>query len=203
MVCFVSKMKNILLFFLIFFQLTSINPAYAFEIDERNEYLFDVRNDDGNIYLNRLSLNKKLDSYAIEISLFGEVQWNFDTDEWEKLELGIEATKSLWKYLYIDQSLQLVSGQILDYMVFDTDSKSIDATTKIGLNLPFLKYFSLGLFEEYSFNLEKGRDEYNEVGAEISFNPKDSFTVGIGWRHTDRVHNFDSDYATLSLSLHF
>lgn len=198
-------MKIIFRLFLIFAltQLIFTNPVYPLEIQERNEYLFDVRDDDGDIYLNHLSLHKRLDSPNIEISAFAEAQWNFDTDEWEKLMLGVEAGKYLWRYLYIAQSIQLISGQILDYMVFDINNKSIDATTKIGLLLPLLKDLSLRLFEEYSLNIEEGKDEYNEVGAEVIYNFKDSLSVGIGWRHTDRIHNLDTDYVSSSLTLRF
>lgn len=202
---FTQKMKTIsgLLLIFVLVQFVFPNSTYPLEIKERNEYLVDIRNGDGNLYLNRLSFHKKIDRPDMEVSGFAEAQWNFETDEWEKLILGMEAVKSLWQYLYISQSFQLVSGQILDHMVFDTDSKSIDATTKIGLLLPLLKDLSLRFFEEYSFNLIKGKDEYNEIGAEMIYDFKDLLSISIGWRHTDRIHNFDTDYATSALTLHF
>ena len=188
---------------LIFAQLISIHCIYASEIRDRNEYLVDVRDDDGDLYLNRLSLHKKLDSRNMEISGFIEAQWNFETDEWEKLMLGIEIGTYIWQYLYIGQSLQSISGEMLNYMAFDANSNSIDTTTKISLELPLIKDFALRIFEEYSINLEKGRDEYCELGSEVSYSPKDSYSISIGWRHTDRIHNFDTDYVSTSLTLRF
>ena len=204
MVCFV-KMKIAIKLLQIFLaiQIISASPACALDITDRNEYLYDVREDDGNIYRNRLSIHKKLDAHDIDISGFGEAQWNFKLNDWEKLMLGAEVEKKLFKYLYIGQSFQFISGQILDYMTFDVDSRSIDTTTKIIFKYPLLEYLDLKLFEEYSINLEEGRDEYNEIGAEIIYNLKDSCSLGVGWRHTDRIHNLDTDYVTSSVKLRF
>lgn len=200
-----SKVKIAACILLILFSTHSllINPAYAWEIKDRNEYLLDTRGDDGSIYLNRLSAHQKLDSFDIEISGFAEAQWNFEIDDWEKLMLGFGASKYLWKYLYLSQSIQFISGEILDYMNFSVNSNSFDATTKIGLNMPFLKNFALDISEEFSFNLEKGRDEYCESVAEVLYSPKDFLSIGIGWRHTDRIHNLDTDYVGSSITLRF
>ena len=206
MVCSFQKMKTIAtltIIILILTQLIFIDRIYASEIRDRNEYLVDVRGDDGDIYLNRLSLHKKMDSSDIEISGFLEGQWNFEIDEWEKVMLGVEAGAYLWQYLYIGQSVQSISGHMLDYMAFDANNNSIDTTTKIRLDLALLKDLSLHIFEEYSINIEEGRDEYCETGAEVSYSPKDSYSIGIGWRHTDRIHNLDTDYVSSSLTLRF
>lgn len=180
-----------------------VNPAGAIEVKSRNEYLFDVRGDDGDIALTRLSVGETLEPYQIEASLFSEAQWNVDISDWEKLLLGIEAGKLFWKHLYVSQSLQFISGQFLDHMVFATNGHSFDTITKLRFTWPFMDCFSLGLFEEYAFNLEEGSEESNEIGAEVIYNFKDSYEVGVGWRHTDRIHNFDSDYVSLSFSLSF
>jgi len=204
MVCFV-KMKTVIKLtqIILTIQIIFVSPAYSLDITDRNEYLYDVRNDDGNIYRNRLSIHKKLDAHDIDISGFGEAQWNFDLNNWEKLMLGAEIEKKLSKYLYIGQSFQFISGEILDYMAFSANSRSIDTTTKIIFKYPLLEYLDLKLFEEYSINLEKGRDECNEIGVEIIYNLKDSYSLGVGWRHTDRIHNFDTDYVTSSVKLRF
>ena len=204
MVCFV-KMKIIinLIQIILTIQIIFVSSAYGLDITDRNEYLYDVRDDDGNIYRNRLSIHKKLDAQDIDISGFGETQWNFKSNDWEKLMLGAEVEKKLFRYFYVGQSFQFISGQILDYMTFGTDSRSIDTTTKIIFKYPVLKHLDLKLFEEYSINLEEGRDECNEIGAEIIYNLKDSCSLGVGWRHTDRIHNFDTDYVTSSIKLRF
>lgn len=185
-------------------QLILVAPAFSLDIRDRNEYLFDTRGDDGDICLNRLSLHKKIDKHDIEMSVFGEAQWSLEIDEWEKLLLGMEAGKYLWQYLYIGQSIQIISGELLDYMTFDTDSTSIDITTKIALHLPlFSKNFSFYIAEEYSLNLEEGRNEYCETISEIIYSPKELYSIGIGWRHTDRVHTLDTDYVSLSFTVDF
>ncbi len=199
------KMKTALKFFLIsiVFQLFLVNSVFSLDLNTRDEYLLDTRGDDGDICRSYITLNKKIESPEIEISAFIDSQWNLETDAWEKVLLGVEVRKSLWKYLHVGQSLQFISGEMLDYMAFDIGARSYDTTTKIGVDIPFLKYFSFRAFEEYSINLEEFRDEYNEVGVEVVYTPKKLFSISLGWRHTDRIHNFDTDYASMSLSFHF
>lgn len=192
-----------ILLILISIHLTFINFALALELNTRDEYLLDIRGDDGDIYRSHITLNKKIESPDVEISAFLDSQWNLETDKWEKVLLGVEIRKYLWQYLYVGQTLQLISGEMLDYMSFEVDNKSFDTTAKIGLKIPFLKYFSFNAFEEYSINLEHGRDEYNEVGIEVVYTPRKLFSISLGWRHTDRVHNLDTDYASTALSFHF
>ena len=192
-----------LLLILLFFQLILIGNVYALELKEKLEYLIDTRGDDGDLITNRISIHKKLEAPDIDISLFNDVQWNFDTSDWEKILFGVEASKPLGEYFFIGQSLQSISGQILDYMAFDADSYSFDTTTTIGITLPFLTHYSLRVWEEYSVNLEHGRDEYTETLAKINYAPKDSYSLGLGWRHTDRIHNLDTDYVSLSIQVDF
>ena len=192
-----------ILLILISIHLTFINSVFALELNTRDEYLLDIRDDDGDIYRSYITLNKKIESPDIEISAFLDSQWNLETDKWEKVLLGVEIRKSIWQYLYVGQTLQLISGEMLDYMSFEVDNKSFDTTAKIGLKIPFLKYFSFNAFEEYSINLEEFRDEYNEVGIEVVYTPRKLFSISLGWRHTDRVHNLDTDYASTALSFHF
>ncbi|MFC1621530.1 hypothetical protein ACFL2G_04410 [Candidatus Omnitrophota bacterium] len=179
------------------------NTGFAIEVENKVEYLLDARGDDGDIALERLSINKKIDSTDIMLSIFAEAQWSVEASEWEKLLTGIKAGKSFWEYLYISQSIQFISGEMLDYMAFDAGSYSFDATTKIGVKVPFLEDFNLSIFEEYSVNLEEFKDEYCETIAEVQYTPVDLLSVGIGWRHTDRIHNFDTDYVTSSVTLRF
>ncbi len=206
MICFYTKMKSIIRAFLIcvIAQLLLVNSISALELKTRNEYLFDTRGDDGDIYLNHLSLHKKIDALDIDMHGFCEAQWNFETEEWEKVLLGLGAKKYLWKYLFIGQSVQFVSGAILDHMTFDVSNKSAETTTKIGVKIPLVKNLSLKAWEEYSFNLEEFESGYAESIAEIKYSPEDaSYSIDIGWRHTDRIHNFDTDYATASFTLRF
>ncbi|MBU0759432.1 MAG: hypothetical protein KKA34_03635 [Candidatus Omnitrophica bacterium] len=177
--------------------------GHCWEIKDRNEYLIDVRGDDGDIILNRFSLHNKLKPPGLEITAFGEAQWNTLTSEWEKITLGGETGKYIWKWLYIGQSIQFISGEMLDYMVFNTGNNSVDSTTTVAFDLPLRKNLSLCLFEQYATNLEKGRGEYCETGIELSYNFKESYTLGFGWRHTDRIHNLDTDYVSSSFTLSF
>jgi len=195
--------KNMKMFLVLLILVLFADPGFAVDVENRVEYLVDIRRDDGDIALERLSISKKFESTDARISVFGEAQWNIETDEWEKILAGLEAGISFWKYFYIGQSVQIISGKMLDYMVFDADNYPFDTTTKIGLELPFLDVFSFYISEEHSIHIEKGRGEYCETIAEVLYAPVDLFSVGIGWRHTDRIHALDTDYVSTSLTLRF
>ncbi|MFH1783248.1 MAG: hypothetical protein ABH848_06495 [Candidatus Omnitrophota bacterium] len=193
---------KILLF--LFILLVSIpKDSFSLEIKNSNEYLIDARGDDGDIYSTYISLNKKLDKMDATVSLFLDTQWNIDITDWEKLELGIKGEKYFFNYLYLSQSIQFISGEILDHMVFDINGESIDTTTTIGLYIPLVWDLYLKVFEDYSINLEEFRDEYCESGARVIYDPEGLYSLSIGWQHTDRIHEFDTDYVTIGLDLEF
>ncbi len=175
----------------------------TFEIRDKTSYLFDVRGDDGDILLNHFCLHKNIESIKTGLFAFSELQWSFETSDWEKITMGIGAEKTLWNYLYASQTIQLISGQILDHIDLKTDNISYDATSRIGLYVTLPKNFALDIFEEYSYNIEEGKEEYCESVAELIYNFKESCSLIVGWRHIDRVHRFDTDYITSSVSLKF
>jgi hypothetical protein len=184
-------------------QLIFLSPAYGIDIKDKNSILLDIRNKDNSIYLNRFSASNDLTRYDIKTSLFGESQWHFGTSRWEKITAGLETKKLFLKYIYCGESVQFIYGQILDYMTFDPGNMSIETTAKLGFIFPLSKKISFRIWNEYSYNLEKGAAGLNEVLIEIPYQINRTLDFGIGWRHTDRIHAFDSDYATTSLVLHF
>ncbi|PIP68276.1 MAG: hypothetical protein CO035_07685 [Candidatus Omnitrophica bacterium CG_4_9_14_0_2_um_filter_42_8] len=184
-------------------QFIFLNPAYSVDIKDKSSFLLDIRNKDNSIYLNRLSVSKNISKYDIKTSIFGEFQWHFGTSKWDKITSGIEAKKYLLKYFYCGESVHFISGQMLDYMTFDPGNMSVEATTKLGLNFPLTKKLSFKIRNEYSYNLEKGAAGLNEVFIDIPYEFNENLDFAIGWRHTDRIHAFDSDYATTSIILHF
>ncbi|MBU4148735.1 MAG: hypothetical protein KKB52_00100 [Candidatus Omnitrophica bacterium] len=198
-------MKKFLCLFIFLLCVNSlfISPVYCWDIKDRNEYLLDVRGDDGDIILNRITLHNQLKSPELEMTAFSEAQWNIGTSEWEKITMGAEIGKYVYKWLYLGQSLQFMSGEMLDYMAFEVDNRSIDSTTKIAIGIPIIEDLCLRLFEEYSINIEKGKEEYCEIGIELNYDIRGYCSIGIGWRHTDRIHNFDSDYISSSIILNF
>ncbi len=187
----------------LFIQLIFLNPAYSAEIKDKNSFLLDIRNKDNSIYLNRFSVSNNIARYDIKISLFGESQWHFGTSNWEKITSGVEAEKPFLKYLYCGESVHFISGQMLNYMTFDPGNMSMEAVTKLGFIFPLSKKLSFRICNEYSYNLEKGAAGLNEVLIDLPYEINNNLDFGIGWRHCDRIHAFDSDYATTSLTLHF
>lgn len=197
-------MKTFLKILLITLQLILIiSPAYCINIKDRNEHLWDLRGADGNIYLNRFSIYKNLEPFDIEISGFGEIQWNFDISKEEKITSGVQVEKYLFKYVYLGESLQFIAGQILDYMSYRSENQSVETTTKLGFLFPLSKKISLRIWDEYSYNLEKGAAGLNELMVETYYKVNKNLDIGIGWRHADRIHNFDTDYCSTSFTLKF
>lgn len=187
-------------------QLIFLSPAYGVDIKDRNEFLKDVRSDDGNIYLNRVSIHKDISSF--DIAYFGEAQRNLKTNVWEKLTAGFEAEKCFFKYLCAGESIQYISGEILDFMAFSPGNASMETTTRLSAIFPLFKNslkerFFMRFWEEYSYNLEKGEAGLNEVGIEFNYDLRKDISLGFGWRHTDRIHNFDTDYCSTSFTLKF
>lgn len=180
-----------------------LNPAYSIDIKDKNSFLLDIRNDDNSIYLNRFSVSKNISRYNIKTSLFGESQWHFGTARWEKITSGIEAEKLFLKHVYCGESVHFIYGQLLDYMTFDPGRLSMEATTKLGFIFPLSKKLLFKIWNEYSYNLEQGSAGLNEVHIEIPYKVSKDLDFGIGWQHTDRIHAFDSDYATYFFDLHF
>jgi len=188
---------------LLLIQLIFLNPAYSADIKDKNSFLLDIRNNDNSIYLNRFSVSKNISEYDIKTSIFSELQWHSGTSRWEKITAGVEAEKPFLKYFYCGESVHFICGQILDYMTFDPGNMSVEATTKLGFAYPLSKKLSFRVCNEYSYNLEKGSAGLNEVLVDIPYQINDNLCFGIGWRHVDRIHAFDSDYAVTSITSKF
>lgn len=93
-------------------------------------------------------------------------------------------------------------------MTFGPGNNSFETTTKISAVFPVFKKplkekLSMRLWEEYSYNIEKSAAGLNEIGIEFGYDLKKDITLGFGWAHTDRIHNFDTDYCSTSLALKF
>lgn len=189
----------ILLLIYLFFS----GASYGAEIKDKNSFLLDIRNKDNSIYLNRFSVSKNIAGCNIKTSLFGEFQWHFGTSKWEKITSGLEAEKCFLRYIYCGESINFISGQILDYMTFDPGNMSVETITKLSFVFPVSKKLSFIIRNEYSYNIEKGSAGLNELFIEIPYQVNKNLDFEIGWRHTDRIHAFDSDYAVSSLTLHF
>jgi hypothetical protein len=196
-------MKPLLGTTLLLVQLIFLNSAYSAEIKNKSSLLLDIRNSDNSIYLNRFSVSKDIPEYDIKTSLFAELQWNSGISRWEKITAGAEAEKPFLKYFYCGESVHFIYGQLLDYMTFDPGNLSLEATTKLGFVYPLSKKLSFRVCNEYSYNLEKGSAGLNEVLVDLPYQINDNLCFGIGWRHVDRIHAFDSDYAVTSITSKF
>lgn len=209
MLYFLINMANLIKILFMSAQLIFIaNHAMGINLADRNEFLKDTRCDDGDIYLNRISAYKNYENSGVNLGCFGEIQRNTKKSLWEKITIGLEAEKRLFKYLNAGQSIQYISGEIMDFMTFSPGNQSIETTLKLNSIIPlseslFKKRLALRIWDEYSYNLEKGSAGLNETGIEFNCAFKENARLGFGWRHSDRIHNFDTDYCSASIYLEF
>ncbi len=198
-----KKILNVLLSLFIFISLTHF--GLCAELQNQNEFRFDTSDDKDNIYLNRTSLNTSLDLPFIKeklfSSLFFEPRWDFHIDRWYRVELGIELGRFIYKWFYVGESLQ--------YVWLDPGNDIPEAETRLVFEKPirllnlYQDKTKLRLFEEYTYDIEGGEATRNEAGLTLLYNPTKHSELGIGWRHVVRIHDFDSDQITTSMTFIF
>ncbi len=177
--------------------------GFCAEVQNQNELRLDISDDDDNIYLNRTSINYSFGlpfkEKKILSSIFFEPRWDFHIDQWYRIELGIEFGMSVFKWLYLGESLQ--------YAWLRPGDNVSEAETRLTfdwpLNFGFLsnEKTKLQAFEEHTFNMEEGAGTRNEVGLMLLHNLTKHSKVSLGWRHVDRIHDYDSDQITASIIL--
>jgi len=67
----------------------------------------------------------------------------------------------------------------------------------------FNDVLTLHIFNEYTFDFTRGQATFNEVGATIDCKINEWLTIPLGWRHRDRVQDYDADMYELSVLLSF
>ncbi len=168
--------------------------------------------DDYNLYSTRTQANLDYSLPGSErifrISPFFEYQSNFDTNTWWRKELGAEVGTSFFNdCFYVGASFQHVWHKEENYPI-----ELLDETTEwvsrfvISPPLPwdlFKEKLKLRLFNEYTYDFNRGQGTFNEVGAVVEWQVSEHLKFPIGWSHLDRVHDFDSDALRFSALFSF
>ncbi|NQS99638.1 MAG: hypothetical protein HQ595_01020, partial [Candidatus Omnitrophica bacterium] len=182
--------------------------------ENRHTYRMDLRTDDDDytFYLTRVSAVIDFAFDQIEQGLkfipFFEYQTNLDTNNWWRKELGAEIGLEFFEgFFYYGASLQHVWQQQENYPV-----EKLEETTewesrfvfnpKINWWL-FKDYLDLIIFEEYTYDFTRGQGTFNEVGVLLDWRVSDWLNIPFGFRHVDRVHDYDADALEISAVLSF
>lgn len=165
---------------------------------------------DDNVYSSRIAGFVKgrclVTEKIVKFTLFYEYQHELQNDTWWRKEVGAEIGASFFDQIfYYGASFQHVWQQPEAYEV-----ESLEETTewesRFVITPPinwgiFKDKVKLRVFDEYTYDFTRAQGTMNQVGAQIVWQFKESIKIPLGWRHIDRIHDFDSD--TLEASVIF
>ncbi|MBN3038621.1 MAG: hypothetical protein JW869_04300 [Candidatus Omnitrophica bacterium] len=167
---------------------------------------------DDSLYLSRAAFTIDYELTPIErtfnILPFFEYQHNIDSEDWWRREAGAEIGTSFFNDIfYYGASFQHVWQQEENYPV-ELLEETTEWESRFVITPPlnwwlFEDVLTLHLFDEYTYDFTRGQATFNTCGATIDWNINDWLTVPFGWKHIDRVHDFDADTFEFSLQLNF
>lgn len=191
-------------------------PGFA-EIKEvgfanRHTVRIAVNNNDDSFYLTRAELiidyNFPQSERIIKILPFFEYQHNLETGSWWRREVGAEIGTSFFNdCFYYGASFQHV-WQVEENYPDEPIEETTEWESRLVISPPipwgiFKDRVTLRLFEEYTFDFTRGQATFNEVGVIFDWQICNWLKMPMGWRHMDRVHDFDSDLIEASLVFSF
>ena len=214
-----SRRINLILLLSIFILLGLLTPSGFAEIkdvgfENRHTVRVATRSDDDdyNFYLTRIQAfmdyNFPQMNKTVRISPFFEYQSNFDTNTWWRKELGAEIGTSFFNdCFYLGASFQHIWQKEENYPVELLD-ETTEWESRFVITPPirwgiFKDKLRLRLFDEYTYDFTRGQGTFNEVGVIFDWQISEGLSLPFGWRHIDRIHDFDSDMLEFSLLFSF
>ena len=199
--------------------LSALTPPCLAEIkdigfENQHSLKISVRSDDDDydLYLTRTQVNLDYSLPGSErtfrISPFFEYQSNFDTNTWWRKELGLEIGSSFFEdWLYVGACFHHVWQKEENYPIELLD-ETTEWVSRFVINPPlqwgwFGENLKLRLFNEYTYDFNRGQGTFNEVGVLVEWKVSEYLKFPIGWSHLDRIHDFDSDALTFSVLFSF
>lgn len=167
---------------------------------------------DDSLYLSRITGFLKgrdpLTGKIVKFAPFYEYQHEFQTDTWWRKEIGAEIGTSFFgDIFYYGASFQHVWQQPEAYEV-EVLEETTEWESRFIITLPinwgiFKGKAKLRIFEEYTYDFTRGQGTINQVGAHVEWQFKENVKIPFGWRHIDRIHDFDSDTIETSVIFSF
>ena len=155
----------------------------------------DRKREKDHTYLNRLGFpiyyrfSGDLD-VKLEVQPFAETQYKWDAGEWSRTEAGIEVGFRLTQWAY--------AGESIHYAWLEENENTPELETRLEMNIPFVLNstgykLTLALIEEYTYATRGHKASRNEIAANIIIPVCSYLELVCGWRHIDRIHDYDSD----------
>ena len=198
-------MKKALILFIGIFFISA--PVYALDVEVLNTFRYDLRDTGNNVaggneYLCTINLKGAVPIEKIErdlkLILWGEAQVGIRRSKIDVSRFGGELGINIFKWVYW--------GEQIYYAWYNRAYDRFVLRSKLTFNFPF-KAFSLNpslrIFEEHRYSLTEGEGFRNDVGVGINLPITKVFGCYLGWRHADRIHNFDTDYIEGKIVLNF
>ncbi len=177
---------------------TGETPKSDFKFKTRQSVRYDISEDHEDWYVFRLwgeSYYKPRDMYnTFKVAPFFETRYHFHSKQLCRTEIGVEVGTDLFKWLYWGESLQ--------YAVLHPGRDGIELESTLIFNWPFRikgHDFTAYLFEEHTYAFVFGEGTINEFGVTLTWQPGDNTKFLFGWRHTDRIHYYDTDQIELAV----
>lgn len=187
-------------------------PDKNFEFSWQQGYRYDLRRDNRQLYINRLSsvfsLKNKQDEALFKLEPLFEFRRNIDTNIWERKELGVEIGKNIFPWLYLGEGIQAVWLRE-DYRQYTTHKRrdALESETRLLFTQRIFsnKHIELSGFilDEYTYDFDIGAGVRNEVAFGLIIPLNKYLKTNINWRHIDLIHDFDSDALEASITLVF
>jgi hypothetical protein len=209
------KISLILLVVFVFFALPSgFGEIEDMRFENRHTFRIATRSDDDDydLYLTRaqgfVDYNFPQIDRTLTFSAFFEYQSNFDTNTWWRKELGLEVGTSFFEdCLYVGASFQHVWQKEENYPIELLD-ETTEWESRVVITPPikwwlFKDRLKLRIFDEYTYDFTRGQFTFNDVGIVLDWKVFDWLRLPVGWRHTDRIHDFDCDALEFSVLFTF
>lgn len=192
-------MKPIIFLILYLSFLISV-PAYAidFKFKTQQSFRYDISVDNEDWYIMRFWAETFYKSPLIyntfRIAPFVETRYHFYLHKLSRTEVGVEIGIDLFKWLYWGESLQ--------YASLHPGRDTIELESILKFSYPFriksqkVVFYVLG---EHTFAFVFGEGKRAEIGFGFIWQPKEALEFLLGWRHTDRIHYYDTDQIEASV----
>jgi len=198
------KAMRVFLVFTVIITLLSPVLLYAeekhWQVKHYQTVRFDTQNEEDSNYLTRIAVpfsrrvSDELD-LKLEFQPFFEMRYYWDSEKFLRKEIGLEAGFHLTKYGYV--------GESLHYAWLDNEENTFEFETRLEMNIPLILNakgyeVTLKLVEEYTFSNQERKGTRNEIAANLIFPIVEHLELLCGWRHIDRIHDYDSDQVELT-----